>query len=147
MGHASALAIQSPLIGKAAPDVVLTKSDGTSGGVISSRQGKKAILIFWATWCSPCYEELGVLNDRLVSIEQKGIRIILVDAGESKESVKDYFNRRQMKLASFVDEDNFLQGLYHIVGVPTVIFIDEKGVIRSVTHQFPSDYENYFSVK
>jgi peroxiredoxin len=145
MGHISTLTTKSSLIGESAPDVVLTKSDGTSAGVIGSRQGEKAILVFWATWCPHCYEELGAINDSVVSIEQKGIKIILVDVGETQEDVKNYFNRRQMKLTSFVDENSFLQGAYHLVGVPTLIFIDEKGIIRSVTHEFPSDYENYFS--
>ena len=108
-----------------------------------ARQGKKAILVFWATWCPHCYEELGTINDNFASIEQKGIKIILVDVGETKEDVKEYFYQRQMKLISFLDEDSVLQGPYHLIGVPTLIFIDEKGIIRSVTHEFPSDYEEY----
>jgi len=147
MSHLSTQTVESPLIGKPAPDVVLTKSDGTSASVIASRQGKKAILVFWATWCPHCYEELGFINDNLSSIEQKGTKIILMDVGESKDDVKNYFLRRQMKLISFVDENSFLQETYHLMGVPTLIFIDEKGIIRNVTHAFPSDYENYFSKK
>src|ERR1700733_4466911 len=82
MGHlSSGVTEESPLIGKPAPDVVLPKSDGASASVIGSRQGKKAILIFWATWCPHCYEELGNINDHLASVEQKGINIILVDVG------------------------------------------------------------------
>jgi len=146
MGHVSTQTDEGPLIGKAAPDVVLTKSDGTSGSVIGSRQGKKAILVFWATWCPHCYEDLGTINDNIASAEQKGIKIILVDVGETKEDVNKYFNQRQMKLVSFVDEDSFLQGAYHLIGVPTLIFIDEKGIVRSMTHAFPADYENYFDV-
>jgi len=145
MGHLSTQT--SPLIGRAAPDAVLTKTDGTSASVIGEQQGKKAILVFWATWCPHCYKDLGTINDSFASIERKGIKIILVDVGETKEDVKNYFNRRQMKLISFVDEDSVLQETYHLIGVPTLIFIDEKGIIRSVTHEFPSDYENYFGVK
>jgi peroxiredoxin len=135
----------SPLIGKAAPDVVFTKTDGTTASVIGERQGKKAILVFWATWCPHCYEELGFINDNLVSIEQKGIKIILVDVGETTEAVKKYFDQRQMKLISFVDEDSYLLETYHLIGVPTMLFIDAKGIVRSMTHEFPSDYEKYFS--
>ena len=72
------------------------------------------------------------------------IKIILVDVGETKEDVQEYFYRRQMKLVSFVDVDSVLQGAYRLIGVPTLIFIDEKGIIRKVTHEFPSDYTNYF---
>jgi peroxiredoxin len=147
MSHLSVQTVQNPLIGKTAPDVVLTRSDGTSSSVVASRQGKKAILIFWATWCPHCYEDLGGINADLASIEHKNIKIILVDIGETREQVRSYFDRRQMKLISFVDENSFLQETYHLIGVPTLIFIDEKGIVRTVTHQFPSDYENYFSGK
>jgi len=143
MGHVSSQSTASPLIGKAAPDAILPRSEGESSSVINSRQGKKAILIFWATWCPHCYEELGEINNNYASIEKKGIKIILVDIGENKEDVKTYFNRRQMKLISFVDTDSVLQDPYHLRGVPTLIFIDDKGIIRNVTHEFPSDYENY----
>jgi len=142
--HLSVPTVNSPLIGKAAQDVVLTETNGASGSVLSLRQDKKAILVFWATCCPHCYEDLGSINVNLGVIEKRGIKVILVDVGESAQDVKDYFNRRQMKLISFVDEDSYLQSTYHLVGVPTLIFIDEKGIIRNVTHQFPSDYENYF---
>ena len=52
---------------------------------LASRQDKKAILIFWATWCPHCYEDIGAINDSFASIENKGIKIILVDVGESRK--------------------------------------------------------------
>ena len=147
MGPLSAQTDENFLIGRAAPDAVLTKTKGASASVIGSRHGGKAILVFWATWCPHCYESLGTINDNSASVEKKGIKIILVDLGETKEDVKNYFNRRQMKLISFLDEDGVLQEPYHLIGVPTLIFIDAKGIVRSVAHEFPSDYENYFSDK
>ena len=147
MGNENTHIIQSSLIGKTAPDVVLAKTDGTSSSVINSRKGGKAILVFWATWCPHCYEDLGSINDNFESIEQKGIKIILIDVGEAQGDVKNYFNHRHMQLDSFVDEDSYMLEMYHLIGVPTLIFIDEKGIIRNVTHEFPSDYENYFRVK
>jgi len=144
MGHAPQTTDHSPLIGQPAPDAILPKTDGTSVSVISSRHGQKAIIIFWATWCPHCYEDLGTVNAHIAQAEQKGIKIILVDIGETKDVVKDYFQRRQMNLTSFVDEDSTLQGPYRLVGVPTLFFIDEKGLIRNVKHAFPSDYQNFF---
>jgi len=145
MSNLPSAAVASPIMGKAAPDLVLGKSDGSTASVMSAGKGKKTILIFWATWCPNCYEEIGTINNSLASIEQKGIKIILVDIGETTEAVKTYFNKRQMKLISFVDEDSAMQEPYHLVGIPTLIFIDEKGVVVNVTHQFPQDYVNYFS--
>jgi len=144
MGHLTPTMTQSPLLGKRAVNFVLPQSNGISASINALRQGEKAILIFWATWCPNCYEELGTINDSLESIEQKGIKIILIDIGEAKEVVKDYFNHRQMKLVSFIDGDSSLQEPFHLVGIPTLIFIDEKGIIRSVAHEFPSNYDIYF---
>jgi peroxiredoxin len=144
MSHLSEQAINNQLVGKTAPDLVLSKTDGASASIMAARQGQKAVLIFWATWCPHCYEELGAINNQVADIEKKGIKVILVDMGETKEDVQEYFLKRQMKLISFVDTDSALQEPYHLVGIPTLVFVDEKGVVCNVTHVFPADYETFF---
>jgi len=144
MGQAPNGTVKDSSVGGGAPDVVLSKTDGSSSDIIGSNKGKKIVLIFWATWCPHCYEELGSINQNIASVEAKGIKIVLVDVGESVGQVQSYFRHRQMNLVSFVDENSFLMDAYHLIGVPTLVFIDENGHIRNVTHTFPSDYENYF---
>ncbi len=145
MGNLSTQVPKNSLIGQQATDIVLGKSDGTTSSVLASRGGKKAILVFWASWCPHCYQELGNINDNLASIEHTGVNVILVDVGETKGEVNSYFDRRQMKLVSFIDGDSALQDPYHLIGVPTMVFIDDKGIIKNVTNEFPLDYENYFN--
>jgi thiol-disulfide isomerase/thioredoxin len=144
MGHLPAQTSSNSLIGKEAPEIVLPKTDGTTARLIASGKGKKVILVFWATWCPHCYEELNTINESAASVENKGVKIILVDIGEAQEDVKNYLDRRQIRLTCFVDVDSALLGTYRLIGVPTLVFIDEKGIIRSMTHQFPSNYEDYF---
>ncbi|MDE2010024.1 MAG: TlpA family protein disulfide reductase [Candidatus Omnitrophica bacterium] len=140
----ASFAVRTPLVGKPLPDIVLPNTKGVSSSVMAARQGGKAILVFWATWCPHCYEDLGSLYDNLAAIKKQGIKIILVDVGETKKQVSDYFKRRKMKLTSFVDANSVVLDKYFLIGVPTLLFIDEKGIVRSVTHVFPSDYESYF---
>ncbi|MDE2027843.1 MAG: TlpA family protein disulfide reductase [Candidatus Omnitrophica bacterium] len=144
MANLSQLAVRTPLVGHPAPDVVLPKTDGTSSAVLAGSKGRKTIVVFWATWCPHCHEDLSELNDDLDAIGQKGITPVLVDVGENKDQVRDYLAQQHIKLASFVDENSIVQDKYFLIGVPTLLFIDEKGIVRSVTHQLPSDYENYF---
>src|SRR5215475_4698719 len=53
-------------VGAPAPEATLVTLDGQR---ISSTDllGQVVILTFWATWCSPCREELPLLSDYLVS--------------------------------------------------------------------------------
>ena len=135
------------LVGKAAYDATLPTALGQHKSLSQAREGKKAVLFFWATWCPHCRDEITRMNKNLDAITAKGIKIVLVSIGETKEDVAAYLKRNAVVLDSFLDEDNVLQGPYDLVGVPTLVFVDEKGVIREVRHDFPDDYERFFAVK
>lgn len=133
------------LQGKLAPEFTLETTAGTTKTLTQARAGKKSVMIFWATWCPHCREELERLSQKLQEIQSKGIEVILVDVGESREDAKAYLDRHHLPIESFLDEDNTISGLYGVRGVPTTILIDEKGFIRSINHEFPSDYEEHFT--
>ena len=44
----------------------------------------------------------------------------------------------------FVDENQTLEEAYQIIGVPTLIFVDENGVVKHVDHALSDDYEQSF---
>ena len=71
--------------------------------------------------------------------------MLLVDVGETKEDVKAYLAHQGIALESFVDEDNTVAGQYSVIGVPTLFFLDEQGIVRSIEHEFPTDYEDRFT--
>ncbi len=133
------------LIGKAAPDLSLPISDGSAGSIMSARQGGKAILIFWATWCPHCREELENVGQRLVDFKEAGVKVILVNSGESREEVVAYLNSRQINLPSFIDEENALQEPYQLIGIPTAVFIAENGNVLKVGYGVPADYQSIFN--
>ena len=62
-------------VGAPAPQATLVTLDGQR---ISSADllGQVVILTFWATWCSPCREELPLLSDYLASHAAAGLRIL-----------------------------------------------------------------------
>jgi peroxiredoxin len=137
---------QAPVFNGQKPfDTTLSKNTGESSMVVDSRQGKRALLVFWATWCPHCFQELEKLNSMVPDIEKKGIKVILVDMGETKEQVNAYMKHYRFNMESFIDEEQLFQEPYNVVGVPTIVFIDENGAIRAVTHEIPLDYEQLFN--
>lgn len=147
MGNMPAGTSEISLVGKTAYDATFPTALGQQRSLSQAREGKKAVLFFWATWCPHCHQEIVRMNKNLDAITAKGVKIVLVSIGETKEDVAAYLKRNAVVLDSFLDEDNALQGPYDLVGVPTLVFVDEKGIIREVRHDFPDDYERFFIAK
>ena len=135
------------LIGKTAYDISLPTALGGQRSLSQACGGKKSVLFFWATWCPHCHDEIMRMNADLSAITAKGINIVLISVGETKEQVAAYLKSNDVPLDSLLDEDNALQEPYGLVGVPTLFFVDEKGVIRGMRHDFPDHYEELFSVQ
>jgi peroxiredoxin len=143
-GMANPAYITNTLIGKPAADFTLETLKDKKVNMTKYRDGKKAIIFLWATWCPHCRVELKRINEMQDEMAAKGIKIILVSLGEEKETVRSYINRHQYTFDIFLDEEQSLEGPYQLVGVPTLFFLDENGVIKYVDHALPEDYEAPF---
>ena len=144
MGQAPMGGSDDSLIGKVAYDVTLPSALGGQQSLSQARNGKKAILFFWATWCPHCHDELMRMDKVLDGITAEGIKIVLISEGEAKADVAAYLKNNNVRLDSLLDEDNVLQDPYQLTGVPTLVFVDEKGMVRGVRHSLPDNYEGSF---
>ena len=137
--------MQATLVGKSAPDFTLDTLTQKNVNMTKYRDGKRAIIFFWATWCPHCREQLKELNEMRDAIKAKGIKIILVDLGEEILEVQKYAERYKVDLDIFLDKDSALGESYRIIGVPTFYFVDEKGLVKQVTHGLSEDIEQFFT--
>lgn len=142
--QAQMLFLENTLAGKPAPEFILEKISGEKQSLADFRQGKKTIIFFWATWCPHCREELTVMNNRIEELAQKGIKIAAVDLGEKPEIVKRYVQKNNVKLEMFIDEKSSLEEPYGLIGVPTLFFLDQDGIVKAVKHSLPADVEKLF---
>ncbi len=136
--------LKSQNTGKPAADFTLKNLKGEDVNMTAYRDGKRAIIFFWATWCPHCREALEHLNKNFAEIEKKNIKVILVDVGEGAADVSEHFKRHNITMDVLLDTNNSLAEAYSIVGVPTFYFIDEKGIAQAVKHSLPKDYEILF---
>ena len=133
--------MENPLVGKTAPDFTLPTFNGGKVNMTKFRDNKSAILFFWATWCPHCREALKDLNKNRAEIEGKGIKLMLVDIGEGEKEVRRYVERNKIVSTIFLDQESSLSDLYGVVGIPTFVFVDSKGMVKAVEHELPENYE------
>jgi cytochrome c biogenesis protein CcmG, thiol:disulfide interchange protein DsbE len=132
---------ENPLLGEAAPDFTLNTLEQQGVNLTSYRASRPAIVFFWATWCPHCREQLKTLNEKNSELTQKGIRIILVDLGEPAGQVQAYMQKNNLKFDVFLDQESSVAEAYGVVGIPTFVLIDAKGVVKAVENGIPANYE------
>ena len=130
---------------KKAPDFTLDTTRAKAVNLAKYRQNQKTILFFWATWCPHCREQLKELNKIKQDLVNKKIKLILIDLGESEKLVVKHLQKQKMDFEVFLDKDSSVSEKYNLVGVPTFIFINAQGVIQSIDHVLPNDYEKILS--
>ncbi len=145
LSHAQVFNMENPLIGTEAADFTLSSIKSGKVNFTKIREGKSAILFFWATWCPHCRRELGELSEQAAQIEKKGIKIILIDIGETTKQVSSYLQKQNINFDVILDENQSLSEKYGLVGVPTLFFVNKNGKIKAVEYSFPENYEEILS--
>ncbi|MDP2652982.1 MAG: TlpA disulfide reductase family protein [Candidatus Omnitrophota bacterium] len=138
--------LESPLVGEPAPDFTLKDLGGKDVNFASFREGKSSIIFFWATWCPVCEEKLKELSAKREELEQKGVKVLLVDLEETPKEVRSYLDNNKVAIDVVIDEKSSVAETYNIFGVPTLIFVDAAGVVQAVEHDLPENYLSILSV-
>ena len=137
--------MENEAIGKPVKDFTLKIVNGEATSLEKYRDGQKAIIFFWATWCPHCRVQLGVLNKNLKAIGEKNIKIVLVDVGESEAIVGKYMEKNKIDINVFLDEETKVSDLFGLIGVPTFYYVDEEGIVIDVQHSLTDDIDKVFS--
>jgi len=120
--------------GKAIPDVVFTKLDGTQFR-LSEHAGKVVLLHFWGTWCAPCQEEFPRLIKEMKQYEQQNMVMLAVAADHTQKEVKDFFEvlykEHELSLPRNIeliwDEDGKVAAeSFQITGFPETIVLNSQ---------------------
>ena len=84
-------------------------------------------LDFFQTTCKFCIQAM----PDLVELDKRDdVRVVLVDVGESVETVKEFMKKQEIALPIVVDESGEIAQKYFISGFPTSVFIDKDGMLK-----------------
>jgi peroxiredoxin len=114
--------------GQLAPNFTLQFADG-SKTQLSDWLGQPVVLNFWATWCAPCREEMPEFVAAYDRYQADGLVIVGVNAQESASQAAEFMGEFAMTFPVALDARGDVQQLYNVRGLPTTVFIDDKGRI------------------
>lgn len=103
----------------------------------SFAKDKVTLIVFSATWCPSCRQEIPVLKEYYTEFKDKGLNVLSIDIQESKQKVKSFAEKYQINYPVALDTEASVARLYNVVGIPLNIIMDKSGVIRYKEHTPP----------
>lgn len=117
-----------PKVGDPAPDFELLnlKED-----VVALKQfrGRAVLIDFWASWCGPCRNPVGLLNHLHNGYGEKGLKILSLNFGESREMAQRYVDANGILYDALLDLQGTTLQAYGVRGLPRFVLIDHDGKI------------------
>ena len=120
--------------GEAAPNFTLPNlQDGKDSISLASLRGKPVLVNFWATWCTPCTQEMPMLEAAHNKWGSK-VQFVGIDRQDYKPDALAFAQRTHVTYPLASDPDATLDGSYRLRGMPTSVFIDRDGrIVQRVT--------------
>ena len=112
--------------------------------ILKSYRNKKVVMIvFWATWCGYCVEEIPDLIKLHDAVDKTEFEILAINVQEKREDVSAYAKKRGIKYKILLDPDGKVTEAYKVTGIPANIVVDKKGNIVYDEHTMPPDTIKY----
>jgi len=130
------------LVGRPAPDVTLTTLDGRDVSLADLRGDDVLLIEFFASWCTTCPDQVGELNEVYEALRERGLRVVGVGFGESREGVEAFVRTcgdTPPAYPLYLDPERTAEQAFRVVGVPLTVIVSREGVIRYYDHHLPED--------
>jgi peroxiredoxin len=123
---------QRPEVGQPAPDfALLDVRDEETVRRLSDYRGQVVILNWYASWCSPCRQEIPDFQEAYTALE--GDLVVLgVNLEESPDEARDMLDDLDATYPSVIDSEGAVYRHYGGLGMPVTLFIDRDGTLVSM---------------
>lgn len=111
-----------------APSISLSNLQGQQEN-LELAPGAVSIVHFWATWCTPCLQELPDLIKLSLQQKANGLRIILV-AADSHTAVHKFMENNNIPKPVLIDQYGSAMRAFHVQALPSSYIIDHTGKLH-----------------
>jgi thiol-disulfide isomerase/thioredoxin len=112
-----------------AQDTPAFTGENMNGGTIHfdpQRLSKPTLLVFWATWCGPCLQEI----PDLLELHQKNksrLEILAINTDEDKEKARQFIRAQEITYTNVSDSQSIILRKYELTGIPALFLFNKEG--------------------
>ncbi|MGH2536371.1 MAG: TlpA family protein disulfide reductase [Candidatus Promineifilaceae bacterium] len=121
----------SDFIGAPAPDFSLVLFDTGKTVTLSDLKGRPVILDFFASWCASCRAEAPTLQQFGQDYADQGVVLLGVAIHDSADGLQRFKRELGLTYLMGLDEGGGIAASYQAISIPTFVFIDREGRIRT----------------
>jgi peroxiredoxin len=100
---------------------------------------KPVLLVFWASWCSNCHDEIS----RLSKINADRFKVIAINESESVWKIKRFASMNNINYQIVLDSDGAVAKAFQVSGVPACVILSKSGLIVYRGIGLPENIESY----
>jgi peroxiredoxin len=117
------------------PDVSIANLEGKKISLKNdfSEKDKLYVYSFWATWCTPCINELDEINDLQKTWKKEvnfDVIAVSIDDARTQKRVKPLTNGKEWEFIILLDSNQDLKRALTIVNIPYTIVVKNNTIVH-----------------
>lgn len=122
-------------------DLTLPDVQGNVVTPTAEKSTEVFVLVFWATWCQPCQQELTAMDRLYAAMQSRGLRVyaISIDSPDTAAQVVPWVEREGYRFPVLLDRETEVLTRYNPRGdIPYYVVLDASGNVLK-------DHQGYMS--
>jgi len=115
-------------VGNVAPEIIGTTVDGKFFDA-STIKADKTLLVFWASWCPHCKQEMPELKKVYETQKPGTFEVVAVSIDTNSNELKTYLKEKQLTWTTLYDGKSWFGALpvaYHLYATPVFYVLDKN---------------------
>jgi cytochrome c biogenesis protein CcmG/thiol:disulfide interchange protein DsbE len=124
-------------------DVALKDLEGRPHSLKELRGKSVVHLVFWATWCVPCMQEIPAIDAAYAKYRAQGFEVLAVvlNINQTPDGVRAIARDYKVGYPVLWDGEGRVMNRYRVSMIPQNFLIGRDGLIRYAGTGLPGDYE------